>query len=357
MPTALVGGRYRIEGQLGGGGMAIVYAARDERLGRPVAIKVLADNLAADSEIRRRFLLESRIAASLSHPNIVKIYDSGEDGRPYIVMERVDGCTLGQELRRRGAFPPGEAAAVAAQAAEGLAYAHAAGIVHRDIKPDNLLLDSRGTLKITDFGIAHALESTRLTATGTVLGTAAYLAPEQARGEAVTPATDVYALGAVLYELLTGEPPHGGATLGELLVRKLDQPPPLPGVLAPGVPSGLDAATERCLAAEPRDRPTAAELRRVLTGDAEALTRILRAGDSPRGRRRPRTQRRVWIGVTAAAIGLGALSLWLAASFGSSPATTSKPSPPVGVVPVPRGATPAARAHNLARWLRRYSSG
>jgi len=223
-----VGGRYRLERLLGGGGMALVYAASDDRLDRTVALKVLADNLAEHVEIRERFLREARIAARLAHPHIVEVYDSGQGERPYIVMEYVDGATLADELRRRGPLAPHEAGALVAQAADGLAHAHAAGVVHRDVKPENLLVDADGALKIADFGIAHAVEGTRLTSTGAVLGTASYLAPEQATGDTVTPATDVYALGAVLYELLTGRPPHTGTTLTELLARKLEQPVPLP---------------------------------------------------------------------------------------------------------------------------------
>jgi len=335
--------------------MAIVYAARDDRLSRTVAIKILADNLADHNEIRARFLRESRIAASLSHPNIVEVYDSGEDGRPFIVMEHVRGSTLAGELQRRGAFPPSEAAAFAAQAAAGLAYAHAAGIVHRDVKPENLLLGSDGTLKITDFGIAHAVEGTRLTTTGALLGTAAYLAPEQATGQGVSPATDVYALGAVLYELLTGRPPFNGTTLTDLIAMKLAQPPPAPSEQQPTVPTALDTLTERCLATDPHDRPSAAEVRDVLRGDLEALTRLLpMTPHHPVLGRRAGRRGRVWVAVTAAAVLVGTASLWIASSLGSD-SGTAPPVPAVRVAPVPPGGTPAQRARNLARWLRRYS--
>ena len=190
-------GRYRLERPLGHGGMATVYLAHDVELDRPVAVKLLAESLAGDQAFRRRFLREARLAARLSHPNVVGVYDAGEaeDGRPYIVMEYVDGSTL----EGRGRLPPREAVGLAVQACHGLAHAHAAGLVHRDVKPHNLLLRSDGTLKVADFGIARAAEATALTQVGTVLGTAAYLAPEQATGGEVTPATDVYSLGAVLY--------------------------------------------------------------------------------------------------------------------------------------------------------------
>src|SRR5581483_3884190 len=218
-------GRYRVDRLLGRGGMALVYLAHDEALDRPVAVKLLSDTLAADEEYRARFLREARVAARLAHRNIVRIYDAGEqDGRPYIVMECVPGGTLDQVLLTRGRLLPAEAVAVAIQVCDGLDCAHAAGLVHRDVKPQNLLVAADGTVKIADFGIARPLEAPRLTATGIVLGTAAYLAPEQSEGEPVTAAADLYALGAVLYELLTGRPPHTAGSLVELLVKRLDEP-------------------------------------------------------------------------------------------------------------------------------------
>jgi serine/threonine protein kinase len=199
--------RYRRVRQLGHGGMATVEVARDTELDRPVAIKRLAENLAAKEEYKQRFLREARLAARLSHPNIVAVYDAGaENGVPFIVMEYVEGETASDLLRRRGRLEPAEAVALAVQACSGLETAHQAGLIHRDIKPQNLLITTDGTLKIADFGIARSLDGTQLTQVGTVLGTAGYLAPEQAAGESVTAAADIYALGAVLYELLTGAP-------------------------------------------------------------------------------------------------------------------------------------------------------
>src|SRR5689334_17683203 len=176
--------------------MATVYLAQDEELHRPVAVKVLAENLAGDAALRERFLREARLAARLSHPNVVSVYDAGEteDGLPYIVMEYVPGTTLAE----LGRVPPHEGVELVLQACRGLAHAHAAGLVHRDVKPQNLLLRDDGTVKVADFGIARAAETTALTQIGTVLGTAAYLSPEQALGEEVTAAADVYSLGAVL---------------------------------------------------------------------------------------------------------------------------------------------------------------
>jgi serine/threonine protein kinase len=180
---AVAHGRYRLERPLGHGGMASVYLALDTELDRPVAVKLLAENLSGDESFRVRFVREARLAAGLSHPNVVGVYDAGEeDGRPYIVMELVEGETLADVLARRKRLPPDVAVGLALQACAGLERAHAAGLVHRDVKPQNLLVRRDGTLKVADFGIARAAEATALTQVGTVLGTAAYLSPEQLAG-------------------------------------------------------------------------------------------------------------------------------------------------------------------------------
>ncbi|MGH3016661.1 MAG: serine/threonine-protein kinase, partial [Gaiellaceae bacterium] len=202
--------------------MAMVYRARDQELGREVAVKVLAEHLSADPEFRERFLREARVAGGLSHPNVVKVYDGGEvDGRPFLVMEHVEGVTLADELARRKRFPAAEVVELGVQACAGLEHAHGSGLVHRDVKPQNLLLRPDGLLKIADFGIARAVEgSTQLTAVGTVLGTAVYLAPEQAAGEQVTTAADIYSLGAVLYQLIAGRPPFAFQSIPELILKQ-----------------------------------------------------------------------------------------------------------------------------------------
>ena len=207
VPTDL--GRYRLDRALGSGGMAIVYLAHDRELDRVVAVKRLADNLAHDRSFRDRFLREAQLAAPLSHPNVVRVYDFGHDpdGRPFIVMEYVEGGSLAEALARDGALSPARVVAVARDCCAGLAYAHAAGLVHRDLKPQNLLLDPDCRVKIADFGIARTLDGTSLTLTGSVLGTAGYLAPEQAGGEQVTAAADIYGLGVTLHQLVTGTMP------------------------------------------------------------------------------------------------------------------------------------------------------
>ena len=240
----LAAGRYRIERVLGRGGMAVVYLARDEELQRLVAVKVLAEHLADDDNFRARFLQEARVASRLAHPNVVQLYDAGEtEGSPYIVMEYVPGTTVAE----RGRISHVEVVRLALQACAGLQHAHDAGLVHRDVKPANLLVREDGVLKIADFGIARAAELTRLTQQGTVLGTAAYLSPEQAAGEEVTAATDVYSLGAVVYELLTGRPPYEFESLAELAAQqKSGAITPLRDV-EPSGRSGRDARTgARC---------------------------------------------------------------------------------------------------------------
>jgi serine/threonine-protein kinase len=338
-------GRYEIERTLGGGGMAVVYLALDSELGRPVAVKVLADNLADDADLRRRFVREARLAARLSHPNVVRVYDAGEeDDLPYIVMECVEGESLAETLRREGRLEPARVTELGLQACAGLEHAHRAGLVHRDVKPANLLLTEDGTLKIADFGIAHATEGTRVTEVGTVLGTAAYLSPEQATGERVTAASDIYSLGVCLYELLSGGLPYDYETLGALLSRRDWGPPPR----LEGVPPALEHAIHACLARDPGDRPvSAAALARDLSTagavePATAATRVVRRDGV--FLRIPR--RLVWgAALTAVVVAIVAVALALAATD----------SPPTRLEPVPAGSTPAEDFRNLADWLRERS--
>lgn len=344
-----------LEHRLGLGGMAVVHLARDTALDRPVAVKFLAERLDGDRELRERFLREARYAAKLSHPNVVAIYDTGEEeGLPYIVMEYVDGVTLSDELDRRGSLPPAEVAALGRQACAGIAHAHEAGLVHRDIKPQNLLLRADGTLKVADFGIARGGLGSTLTQAGTLLGTAAFMAPEVARGEQATVAADLYSLGAVLYELLTGVPARRVDTLTDLLDER---PIPRPAELASDAPPELERAIMYCLERDPSRRPpTAAALAAELDGAAaEAPTRpfgetISRRPTAPL--RRPtrddvryltRSRSPLW-----AALALGAFVLLMVLAFSGG----DEPPPPAQVEPVPTGSTPAEQARNLSKWLR-----
>jgi serine/threonine protein kinase len=343
------GGRYRVEQPLGHGGMATVYLAHDEELDRPVAVKLLAENLADDAALRKRFLREARLAARLSHPNVVSVYDAGEtdDGRPYIVMEHVEGVTLADVLRERRALPAGEAAGLAVQACRGLAHAHAAGLVHRDIKPQNLLLRPDGTLKVADFGIARAAETTALTQAGTVLGTAAYLSPEQAAGEDVTSATDVYSLGAVLYELLTGRPPYEFDSLPELAEKQARGSITPVSELSPEVPPHVEDAVMRSLARNPAYRPASAD---ALASELEPEEPATNVAPAPR---RPSRRGRAWLALAAMLVAAAiALAIALGTRGGDSPPPKRRPA---AVPQIPHGATPQEQARNVASWLRRNS--
>jgi serine/threonine-protein kinase len=347
--ATLAGGRYRIERVLGGGGMAVVYCAHDEELNRTVAIKLLAEHLAEDGEFHARFLREAKLAARLSHPNVVAVYDAGEDdGRPFIVMEVVDGETLASVLDRHGALPADEVVRLGVQAAAGLEHAHAHGLVHRDVKPQNLLIRADGVLKVADFGIARAAAATqRLTQVGTILGTAEYLAPEQAAGEDVTPAADVYALGAVLYEALTGRPPYRVDTLVQLLTAQQQGAITPPGELVAGVPAALEAAIMRCLARNPEYRPASAgEAAELLVADSETPTRPL-----PRPERTTRERRDVGVRLKRALAALAAIVAVLAVAIVVLALTGGGKTRPAAPPP-DRANHPARQARDLAAWLR-----
>lgn len=255
----LLGERYRLVRMVGSGGMGTVWEAEDEILGRPVAVKVLSESLGAEEHAVRRFEREARAAARLSGPHVAAVYDFGRsEGRPYIVMELVRGETLADLFAREGPLPPQEAARIATQVAEALEEAHAAGIVHRDVKPGNVMLTAAGDVKVMDFGIAAAAWAVGVTTSGLVLGTPAYLAPEQAKSEKTTPASDVYALGAVLYEMVAGRPPFvADSPVAVALAHVREDPPPLDQV-AEGVPPNIASAAMAALAKDPAKRPPSA---------------------------------------------------------------------------------------------------
>ena len=292
MREGLIDDRYELRSRVGGGGMADVYLAHDEVLDRDVALKLLKARFAGDEEFVERFRREARNAAALSHPNIVPIYDRGEseDGTYYIAMEYLPGGTLKDRILKRGALPPKTAAAVALQIAEALAVAHRAGVVHRDIKPHNVLITASGDVKVGDFGIARAATSSTMTRTGSILGTAHYISPEQAMGEAVGPQSDLYSLGIVLYEMLTGELPYDAETTIGIAMKHVNGPLLPPRAVNPGVPRGINAVTCRLLSKRADERYADAnelieDLERILDGlePADDTTRIVHRVAPPTG--------------------------------------------------------------------------
>ncbi|HZR94842.1 MAG TPA: Stk1 family PASTA domain-containing Ser/Thr kinase [Gaiellaceae bacterium] len=266
----LFDGRYQVVRKLGAGGMANVYLAEDQELGRRVAIKILNERHANDEQFVERFRREAKNAAALSHPNIVSIYDRGEaEGTYYIAMEFLDGRSLKELIVSRGPAPVTVAGEYARQILQALRFAHRHGIVHRDIKPHNVLVDAEGRVKVTDFGIARAGTS-QMTEAGSIVGTAQYLSPEQARGSAVDQRSDVYSLGIVLYELLTGTVPFTGDTPVEIAMKHLSTLPEPPSVKRPDVPRELDLIVMRALAKDPADRYQSAE---EMEADLERFSR------------------------------------------------------------------------------------
>jgi len=273
-PTVLAG-RFELTVALGTGGMATVYRAWDRAAGRICAVKVLGDVLSRDEEFRQRFRREAEAARTLAHPSIVSVYDCGEDEvHQFIVMEYVGGGTVRDLLRRRGRVSEAEAVRLAAGVADALAYAHSRGVVHRDVKPHNILLTEEGRVKVADFGIARTLDGTSLTRTGTIMGSAPYISPEQARGEQAGPAADLYALGIVLYEMLAGRVPFAGEAPVAVALKHLHEAPPHLVDARPDLSPQTAALVERLLAKAPEDRyPTAA----ALAADLHALEAALPA--------------------------------------------------------------------------------
>lgn len=356
--------RYKLGRVLGSGGMAIVYLADDRELARPVAIKLLADHLAADEAFRARFLREAQLAARLSHPHVVHVYDLGADtaGRPFIVMEYVPGGSLAETLERRGPLPQDRVIAIAENCCAGLAHAHAAGLVHRDLKPHNLLVDTDGRIKIADFGVARALGDAGLTQTGSVLGTAGYLAPEQARGETVTSAADIYSLGVTLYQLATGTMPTAGSP--------------------PDLAEPLGSAVTRCLDQNPARRPSALQLAAILRGDAHprirpqpdsappapseapTLAATATGGTEPLpARPAPRVESPRRARYRLALLLLGLLVLATIVILATNTGRSGPPPAPAAhrhirprtTLAIPTAASPAAQARVLGRWLRQHA--
>lgn len=290
MQQILLDGRYEIEHKIGEGGMATVYRGRDRRLNRRVAIKVLHSHYANDRDFLQRFQHEAQAAARLSHPHVVNVYDVGQDGDThYIVMEYVEGTNLKTLINREAPLPIAQAVGIATAIARGLEAAHRFGLIHRDIKPQNIMVELDGHVRITDFGIAKSAFSTALTETGITFGTADYISPEQARGQSATPRSDIYALGVTLFEMLTGCLPFTGEnTIAVALQHASDSPPPLRQI-NPQIPPQLEAIVLRALAKDPTQRPASAyefaqllnDYRNVAAQDTVLTPNIARIADEP----------------------------------------------------------------------------
>src|SRR4249919_4115168 len=255
MIGTVLSGRYRLEAKLGSGGMSTVYLARDETLDRPVAVKVMHREMSEQPDQLERFRQEARAVAKLSHPNVVAVIDAGEDGgHPYIVFEYVEGETLKQRIARLGALDTQEAIAYAIEIARGLSIAHARNLVHRDIKPQNVLIDDEGRAKLTDFGISRQLEQDGMTATGRVLGTTDYVAPEQAMGHGADPRSDIYSLGVVFYEMLIGQVPfHADSQVG-VAMKHVNEELPDVQQRRPEISAATALVVERATAKDPAER-------------------------------------------------------------------------------------------------------
>jgi eukaryotic-like serine/threonine-protein kinase len=368
LPETIVDDRYALSRLLGEGGMGRVYLATDRLLQREVALKVLREQYAEDAEFVGRFEREAKAAASLNYPNIVQVYDLGStaDGTYYIAMEHVPGGTLKDKILEEGPVEAAEAVHLASQVADALGVAHARGIVHRDVKPQNVLLDAEGDAKVADFGVARAASASSVSSGGLVLGTAKYMSPEQATGEPVGPASDLYSLGVVLYEMLTGEVPFDADSEVGVAMKHINEPPRPPREKNPAVPEGLEAVVMKLLRKRPEDRhPGAAELvadlQRLEEGlppifatpaDLEDVTtrNLARAsapfprasGGTPRGfvrvRRRGRTRSLAAFVALLATLGVAVLAL----AWGPvGPVVGSLGSAAEGVLGVGKGEVPA----------------
>jgi serine/threonine-protein kinase len=329
MPTIVgqvLNERYEILEKIGEGGMAVAYRGRDRLLGRTVAIKIMRPELATDAGFLARFRREARAAAGITHEHIAAVYDTGSDGPyHYIVMEYVAGESLRDRLRREGPLPLDEAVRIATETAEALEAAHSAAVIHRDIKPHNILLGREGQVKVTDFGIARAASAPGTGDTSAVIGTVNYVSPEQARGEAVGPQGDIYSLGATLFEMLTGKPPFNGGDRLAVLHKHVYDRPPRPGEFRPGLPPEVDSLVGHCLekdlsrrfasARELRSHLAACPRQEDLTAAAYPLLRMLQHRSPLAVAIPPWLRRRaVWVAIVALVIAGSAAGIALHAS-------------------------------------------
>lgn len=335
MSGIVIANRYELGARVGTGGMSTVQLAFDRRLERDVAVKLLAEHLADDPQFVSRFRREALAAARLVHPNIVQVFDFGFDdasGRHFIVMEYVKGRSCAELLRDEGRLPLTDVLHLTDGACRALHYAHRNGVVHRDVKPGNILRADEGTVKLADFGIAKAVGSSQITQVGSVLGTAAYLAPEQAHGEPATPRSDIYGLGVVAYQLLAGRLPYEATTLPELVMKQQNQPPARLDAMDRTIPVGVATAIERALSMRADDRyPSAEDLRKALQDGASGApvqaateqTRALAATEATRAVPAPPPRR-----------------------------IEPRPADPATWAPeVQRAATPAKRRRPVGRWI------
>jgi eukaryotic-like serine/threonine-protein kinase len=340
----VLSGRYRLESKLGSGGMSTVFLARDATLERWVAVKVMHREISDQPDQIERFRREARAVAQLSHPNVVAVIDAGEDGGyPYIVLEYVEGETLKQRIDRLGRLPIAEAVAYAIEIGRGLAAAHARRLVHRDVKPQNVLIDAEGRAKVTDFGIARSLESDGLTKTGRVLGTTDYVAPEQAMGHGVDSRSDIYSLGVLLYEMLTGDVPFTAETVVGVAMKHVNEPLPDVQARRPEISSALAAVVERATTKDTKSRyPDMSSFLTDLEGALEV--EVARSGTSygeatnvldavPSGRRLLTTRRVSAAGVALVLVAVVAALLIAALTGGNGNGGGSAPSSgPINIV-------------------------
>lgn len=322
MVGKILGNRYEIIAKLGSGGMSHVYQAKDRVLNRIVTVKVLREELAEDKDFVRRFQLEAQAVASLSHPNIVSIYDVGEDdGLPYLVMEYVDGCNLKEIIKREGRLSPSEAISIGMQVCAALAHAHEKGIIHRDIKPHNILVMPGGRVKVADFGLARVLSlpAATMTQSGTVMGSVHYFSPEQAKGEDVGPESDIYSLGVVLYEALAGHVPFQGDNPISIAIKHIQEEPPSLRKENPAVSPALEEIILKAMAKDPNMRfASAREMRNALAGgtggdkiefDENEPTRILSI-ESGNFKRKRHLHPAAWAGLAVFSLILLAVLGW-----------------------------------------------
>jgi eukaryotic-like serine/threonine-protein kinase len=356
MSNTVLDERYVRLGRLGGGGMAEVYLVRDELLDREVAFKVPRRRQAASGEFVERFRREARHVAALSHPNIVQVYDAGEtsDGTPYMAMEYVSGGTLRDQLLERGTLPARAAATLVLQVAGALSAAHASGVIHRDVKPENVLVSESGDAKVADFGIARATDATAITKTCHVLGTVRYLSPEQAMGREVTPASDLYSLGVLLYEALTGEAPFVAEGPIAVAMKHLTQEPRPLHELEPSVPEALETITRKLLEKRPEERYGSAaaladDLERFLAGDfvpsAEKTARLPVVAHEERPARRARRRKKRRSRVLVAALltaSLAGIAVSVETASGFAEPVSSHPLV-AGILSLDKGSEPLGR--------------